>query len=102
MELEQSLFHGGLTGTLEEELGLPGPEEAMQDLHLTTTSFHTSSLFTVDSEGVANTSLTALESTLSNAMTSGKQLPQLLPTSYFQQDPEKSAATVAQMDEDNE
>ena len=35
-ELEQSLFHEGLTGTHEEELGLSGPEEAIQYLHITT------------------------------------------------------------------
>ena len=45
-------------------------------------NIHTRTPLTVGSEGVANTNLAALESTLRIAMTSGTQLPQLLSISH--------------------
>ena len=79
MELEQSSSKEASPNVLEEEMELSGAVGTAQGQQLTIVSCCTSSPIVTDRSEATNTSLTALESALRVAMSSGTQLPELFP-----------------------
>ena len=100
MELEPSSSKEASPNVLEEEMELSGSGGNDQSQQLTIVSCRTSSPIVPDRNETTNTSLTALESALRVAMSSGTQLPELLPIA--QQDPRNMTVTTAPTDEDKE
>ena len=99
MELERFSSKEASPNENEKVMDLSGSGGNDQGQQLTIVSCHTSSPIVTDRNEATNTCLTALESAVRVAMSSGTQLPELLPIAQL--DPGNVTVTTVPTAEDN-